>query len=97
MNVAAIDLTVQMTRPLTVDLLHAGLRKYAAGSGAGWMAINEEPLVSADFNHRTESLILDLTQTEVVGNQVKVFAWYDNEWGYANRLLDLCSALAALR
>lgn len=96
-NVAAIDLTVQMTRPLTVDLLHAGLRKYAAGIGAGWMAINDEPLVSADFNHRTESLILDLTQTEVVGNQVKVFAWYDNEWGYANRLLDLCAALAVLR
>lgn len=96
-NVAAIDLTVQMSRPLTVDLLHAGLRKYAVGNGQGWMALNEEPLVSADFNHRTESLILDLTQTEVVGNQVKVFAWYDNEWGYANRLLDLCSALALLR
>ena len=53
--------------------------------------------MSADFNHRTESLILDLTQTEVVGSQVKVFAWYDNEWGYANRLLDLCAALAVLR
>lgn len=96
-NVAAIDLTVQMTRPLAVDPLHAGLREYAAGNGSGWMAINDEPLVSADFNHRTESLILDLTQTEVVGSQVKVFAWYDNEWGYANRLLDLCCALAVLR
>lgn len=96
-NVAAIDLTVQMSRPLSVDLLHDGLRQYAASHGAGWMAINDEPLVSADFNHRTESLILDLTQTEVVGSQVKVFAWYDNEWGYANRLLDLCAALAVLR
>ena len=96
-NVAAIDLTVQMSRPLSVDLLHAGLRQYAAKQGKGWMAINDEPLVSADFNHRTESLILDLTQTEVVGNQVKVFAWYDNEWGYANRLLDLCAALTLLR
>ncbi|MFX5203045.1 erythrose-4-phosphate dehydrogenase, partial [Acinetobacter baumannii] len=60
------------------------------------MAVNDEPLVSSDFNHRGESLILDLTQTEVVGDQVKVFAWYDNEWGYANRLLDLCGRLAAL-
>lgn len=93
-NVAAIDLTVQMTRPLALDALHAGLREYAATTGQGWMSINDEPLVSADFNHRSESLILDLTQTDVVGSQVKVFAWYDNEWGYANRLLDLCATLA---
>lgn len=96
LNVAAIDLTVQMTRPLDADALHAGLRDYAATTGRGWMAINDEPLVSADFNRRPESLILDLTQTEVVGRQVKVFAWYDNEWGYANRLLDLCGRLAAM-
>lgn len=95
-NVAAIDLTVQMTRPLDEAALHAGLRDYAASVGQRWMAINDEPLVSADFNHRTESLILDLTQTEVVGRQVKVFAWYDNEWGYANRLLDLCGRLAEM-
>ncbi len=96
LNVAAIDLTVQMTRPLSVDELHEGLRAYAAASD-GLMSINDEPLVSADFNHRCESLILDLTQTELVGSQVKVFAWYDNEWGYANRLLDLCARLAALK
>ncbi|PQA47994.1 type I glyceraldehyde-3-phosphate dehydrogenase [Amnimonas aquatica] len=96
LNVAAIDLSVQMLRPLSVDALHDGLRVYAATAGRGWMAVNDEPLVSSDFNHRSESLILDLTQTEVVGDQVKVFAWYDNEWGYANRLLDLCGRLAAL-
>lgn len=94
LNVAAIDLTVQMARPLALAELEAGLRDYAATTGRGWMSINDEPLVSADFNHRPESLILDLTQTEVVGDQVKVFAWYDNEWGYANRLLDLCGRLA---
>ncbi len=96
LNVAAIDLTVQMRRPCTVEALHAGLRTYAETVGAGWMAINDEPLVSADFNHRTESLICDLTQTEVVGQQVKVFAWYDNEWGYAHRLLDLCTRLTEI-
>lgn len=95
-NVAAIDLSVQMTRPLTLDALQAGLREYAAGPGAGWMAVNDAPLVSADFNHRCESLILDLTQTEVVAGQARVFAWYDNEWGYANRLLDLCGRLAGV-
>lgn len=96
LNVAAIDLSVQMTRPLALDALQSGLREYAASLPAGLMAINDEPLVSADFNHRSESLILDLTQTEVVGRQARVFAWYDNEWGYANRLLDLCGQLAAL-
>lgn len=96
LNVAAIDLTVQMTRPLSADALHAGLQAYAASLPPGLMALNEAPLVSADFNHRSESLIVDLTQTEVVGQQVKVFAWYDNEWGYANRLLDLCVHLAAV-
>ena len=95
LNVAAIDLSVQMRRPLALDALHAGLREYATAL-PGLMAINDEPLVSADFNHRSESLILDLTQTEVVGGQARVFAWYDNEWGYANRLLDLCERVAGL-
>jgi glyceraldehyde 3-phosphate dehydrogenase len=54
------------------------------------MQVTDEPLVSSDFNHSPYSLIVDLTQTMVVGRQAKVFAWYDNEWGYANRLLDLC-------
>lgn len=96
LNVAAIDLTVQMTRPMPVDALHAGLQAHAASLPPGLMALSDAPLVSADFNHRSESLIVDLTQTEGVGRQVKVFAWYDNEWGYANRLLDLCVAVAEL-
>ncbi|MEO6698384.1 MAG: glyceraldehyde 3-phosphate dehydrogenase NAD-binding domain-containing protein [Paraperlucidibaca sp.] len=96
LNVAAIDLTVQLTREVSVAELHEALTAYAQGPGAGWMSINDEPLVSSDFNHRAESLIVDLTQTEVVGRQAKVFAWYDNEWGYANRLLDLCQRIAAL-
>ena len=96
LNVAAIDLTVQLTRDVTVADLHQAFMAYAQGPGLGWMSINDEPLVSSDFNHRAESLIVDLTQTEVVGRQVKVFAWYDNEWGYANRLLDLCQRIASL-
>ena len=57
-----------------------------------FMRVTNEPLVSSDFNHLPYSLIVDLTQTMVVGHQAKVFAWYDNEWGYANRLLDLCES-----
>ncbi|MFO1353614.1 MAG: hypothetical protein U1E88_03475 [Acinetobacter sp.] len=56
------------------------------------MQVTDEDLVSSDFNHSPYSLIVDLTQTMVVGHQAKVFAWYDNEWGYANRLLDLCES-----
>ena len=53
------------------------------------MSVTDEYLVSSDFNHSPYSLVVDLTQTMVVGRQAKVYAWYDNEWGYANRLLDL--------
>jgi glyceraldehyde 3-phosphate dehydrogenase len=56
----------------------------------------DEWLVSSDFNHLPQSLFFDATETRVVGRQAKVLAWYDNEWGYANRLLDLCGVLAGL-
>ena len=59
------------------------------------MDVTDEPLVSSDFNHSPYSLVVDLTQTMVVGHQAKIFAWYDNEWGYANRLLDLCESFSA--
>ena len=55
---------------------------------------NDAPLVSVDFNHRPESAIVDGTQTRVQGEMVQVVAWYDNEWGYANRLLDWVATLA---
>ena len=50
--------------------------------------INEDPLVSCDFNHYPASAVFDTTQTKVLGNLVKVVAWYDNEWGFSNRMLD---------
>ena len=50
--------------------------------------INDEPLVSCDFNHYPASAVFDTTQTKVLGNLVKVIAWYDNEWGFSNRMLD---------
>ncbi|OTG83130.1 type I glyceraldehyde-3-phosphate dehydrogenase [Acinetobacter sp. ANC 4648] len=88
-NVAAIDLTFISQSPITVHLINEKLIKAANADYAEIMSVTEEPLVSSDFNHSPYSLIVDLTQTMVVGQQAKVFAWYDNEWGYANRLLDL--------
>ncbi|WP_286728250.1 type I glyceraldehyde-3-phosphate dehydrogenase [Acinetobacter sp. UBA1297] len=91
-NVAAIDLTFISHMPITVHKINEVLIKSAQYDYAQIMAVTDEPLVSSDFNHLPYSLIVDLSQTLVVGHQAKVFAWYDNEWGYANRLLDLCQS-----
>jgi glyceraldehyde-3-phosphate dehydrogenase type I len=91
-NVAAIDLTFISQTPVTVHHINEILIKAAQSDYASIMSVTDEPLVSSDFNHSPYSLIVDLTQTMVVGHQAKVFAWYDNEWGYANRLLDLCES-----
>ncbi len=91
-NVAAIDLNFIAQTPIDVGALNQVLSQAAAGDYACIMQVTDEPLVSSDFNHSPYSLIVDLSQTMVVGQQAKVFAWYDNEWGYANRLLDLCQS-----
>ncbi len=91
-NVAAIDLTFVSQTPMNSQKINDVLIKAAKFDYAEIMAVTDEPLVSSDFNHSPYSLIVDLTQTMVVGQQAKVFAWYDNEWGYANRLMDLCES-----
>jgi glyceraldehyde-3-phosphate dehydrogenase type I len=91
-NVAAIDLTFISQSPITVQKVNKVLTKAAQLDYSQIMQVTDEDLVSSDFNHLPYSLIVDLTQTMVVGHQAKVFAWYDNEWGYANRLLDLCES-----
>ena len=94
-NVAAIDLTFVTQANITDHQLNDVLIKAVAQDYTEIMSITDEPLVSSDFNHSPYSLIVDMTQTLVVGKQAKVFAWYDNEWGYANRLLDLCHSFNA--
>jgi glyceraldehyde 3-phosphate dehydrogenase len=91
-NVAAIDLSFVAKLPVTAHLINQSLIQAAKYDYAEIMSVTDELLVSSDFNHSPYSLIVDLTQTLVVGQQAKVFAWYDNEWGYANRLLDLCES-----
>ena len=91
-NVAAIDLSFVSQSAISVEQLNQILIHAAQHDYAEIMQVTDEPLVSSDFNHSPYSLIVDLTQTIVVGRHAKVFAWYDNEWGYANRLLDLCES-----
>ncbi|MGC1183109.1 type I glyceraldehyde-3-phosphate dehydrogenase [Legionella sp.] len=83
-NVSVIDLTFTAQRETTVDEVNDIVRKAKSRT----LQINDEPLVSSDFNHHPASAIFDTTQTKVFGKLVKVVAWYDNEWGFSNRMLD---------
>lgn len=95
-NVASIDLSFVSQTAIDIEQLHQCLYHAQQHQYREIMDITDEPLVSSDFNHSPYSLIVDLNQSMIVGRQVKVFAWYDNEWGYANRLLDLCEMMATL-
>ncbi len=86
-NVSLVDLTATVKADVSVDDINAVLTK-AAGESKGVMEINQVPLVSADFNHHPASSIVDAAQTRVNGRLVKVMSWYDNEWGFSNRMLD---------
>lgn len=92
-NVALVDLTINLRDSVDENTLNA-LFSDAAKNSAGLLGYNDEPLVSSDFNHRAESAIYDATQTRVQGSLTHIVAWYDNEWGYANRLLDWTAYLA---
>lgn len=87
LNVSAIDLTATVKKSATVEEIHEIMRQ----AQSHILFINDEPLVSCDFNHCPASAIFDTTQTKILGNLVKVFAWYDNEWGFSNRMLDTAS------
>lgn len=93
-NVAAIDLSVLFTNTPSTAALIGTLKNACTQQLAGIMAYCDEPLVSSDFIHNRHSLIIDGEQIMTADNQFKLFAWYDNEWGYANRLLDMCQCLA---
>ncbi|NVJ48843.1 MAG: type I glyceraldehyde-3-phosphate dehydrogenase [Gammaproteobacteria bacterium] len=92
-NVSLVDLTVTLTRATTVAEVNEGVRQAAAEHYANIIDVNDKPLVSIDFNHNPHSCIFDATQTRVDGKMAKLFAWYDNEWGYSNRMLDTATAL----
>ncbi len=93
-NVSIVDLTFHAARETSVDEVNAIMKQASEGSLKGILAYNDAPLVSADFNHDPHSAIYDAYMTRVVnGTTVKVCSWYDNEWGFSNRMLDTCRAL----
>ena len=93
-NVSIVDLTFTAARPTTVDEVNAVMKAAAEGELKGVLEYNKAPLVSVDFNHNPASSIFDATLTKVTGGTlVKALAWYDNEWGFSNRMLDATVAL----
>jgi glyceraldehyde 3-phosphate dehydrogenase len=95
LNVSVVDLTWYSKKTITPEAINECLRQAAKKPGlAKVIALNEAPLVSIDFNHNPASSIFDLTQTRVLGRCAKVLAWYDNEWAFANRMLDTTLAWA---
>jgi glyceraldehyde 3-phosphate dehydrogenase len=93
-NVSVVDLTFVAARETTKDEIDAAVREAAEGPLKNILGINTKPLVSIDFNHDPRSSVYDSTQTRVMGGtMVKVLAWYDNEWGFSNRMLDMTVAM----
>ena len=98
LNVSLVDLTFTAERATTKEEINELMATAAAGPLKGILAVNNEPLVSSDFNHSTVSSTFDATQTRVIdGTLVKVLAWYDNEWGYSCRMLDAARAFASAK
>ncbi|MGP4845567.1 type I glyceraldehyde-3-phosphate dehydrogenase [Marinobacter sp. 1Y8] len=90
LNVSAIDMTVNVGRETDIETVNRIIREAAEGRLKGILGYTDEPLASADFNHDPRSVIVDGGQTRVVGGRmVKVLCWFDNEWGFANRMLDV--------
>ncbi len=97
-NVSIVDLTFTAARATSVDAVNAAVREAANGPLKGILDYTDEPLVSVDFNHNPASSTYDATLTKVIdGTLVKVCSWYDNEWGFSNRMLDTALALSEVR
>lgn len=96
MNVSLVDLNFVADKPVSIDAVNRVIKDAAEGDLRGVLDYTEEALVSIDFNHNPASSTFDATQTRVQGNLVKVLAWYDNEWGFSNRMLDVTEAWMAV-
>ncbi len=94
-NVSLVDLTATVSRNADVKSVNAAMRQAAEGKLEGILMYSDKPLVSADFNGDSHSSIFDAPLTKVIGNLVKIFSWYDNEWGYSTRLVDVTAYVAA--
>ncbi|MES2934576.1 MAG: type I glyceraldehyde-3-phosphate dehydrogenase, partial [Pseudomonadota bacterium] len=96
-NVSLVDLSFVAARDTTVEEVNAIMKTASEGALSGVLTYQTEPLVSVDFNHNPASSNFDSTLTKVSGRLVKVSSWYDNEWGFSNRMLDTTVALMAAK
>ncbi|CAM5192428.1 Glyceraldehyde-3-phosphate dehydrogenase OS=Castellaniella defragrans (strain DSM / CCUG 39792/ 65Phen) OX=1437824 GN=BN940_15296 PE=3 SV=1 [Castellaniella denitrificans] len=96
-NVSIVDLSFVAARETTVEEVNGILKAASEGPLKGILAYTTEPLVSIDFNHDPASSTVDAALTKVSGSLVKVGSWYDNEWGFSNRMLDTTVALMAAK
>jgi len=92
---SATDLTVELGREATKDEVNAAFKKHADGALKGILEYTEDPIVSSDIVTSPASCTFDAGLTTAQGNQVKIVGWYDNEWGYSNRLVDLAALVGA--
>jgi glyceraldehyde 3-phosphate dehydrogenase len=97
-NVSVVDLTAELSKTATVEEVNAAMKKASEGPMKGILQYVDEPLVSIDFNHDPASSCFDALSTKVIGGKmVKVLSWYDNEWGYSCRLVDLAKYVSAAK
>jgi glyceraldehyde 3-phosphate dehydrogenase len=95
-DVSLVDLTFESSRPLTREVIHAAMRQASEGPMQGILGYTDAPLVSSDYLGDPRSSIFDATLTQVMGDRfAKVFAWYDNEWGFSNRMVELSQLVAS--
>ncbi|MFN3818684.1 type I glyceraldehyde-3-phosphate dehydrogenase [Blastomonas sp.] len=96
-NVSLVDLTFTPSRDTTVEEINGALKAASEGALKGVLAFTDEPLVSIDFNHDPASSTIDSLETSVIdGKLVRVISWYDNEWGFSNRMVDTAGVMAGL-
>ena len=96
-NVSMIDLVFNAKKKVTVEEINQAMVKISSGPLKGVLNVSDEPLVSIDYNHNPASSTFDLTQTEVIGGKLgRVLSWYDNEWGFANRMSDTAAVIGKL-
>ncbi len=96
-NVSLVDLSFQASRDTSVEEINQIVKTAAENELKGILGYTEEPLVSVDYNHHPASSIFDATQTKVLQRSAKVMAWYDNEWAFSNRMLDVAAAMTAAK
>ena len=96
-NVSVVDLTFEASRETSVEEINGAIKAAADGPLAGILGYTEEKLVSSDFNHDSHSSIFHMDQTKVMaGTMVRILSWYDNEWGFSNRMSDTAVAMGKL-